>query len=185
MIPRTRGLERFCVSSSVDWESLLESNRAWLRTVILARGARNADEADDIFQNVALAAVRQAAPIQEKAKAVPWLYALAVNQTALYCRTNGRYRKRVEPFAPDAPEPVSKQTEPIDWLLREERKRLVRESLDRLAPENREILLLKYVHNWSYKEMAEKLGVSVPAIQTRLHRARALLKTEIEKNETK
>ena len=164
-----------------NWGELLQTNRVWLRTVIAARGARNADEVDDIFQNVALAAVRQQAPIRDPAKAVPWLYRLAVIQTALYRRAKGRYRKRVscQETIPETENFVSKEREPIDWLLREERKKMVTAAMEQLAPPVREILLLKYVHDWSYSEMAEKLGTTVSAVQSKLHRARIALKKEI------
>lgn len=165
---------------TIDWENLLQANQAWLRTVIAARGARSADEVDEIFQNVALAAIHQNAPIRNSAKVLPWLYTLAVNQTALFCRGKGRYQKRVDGFRREhADGGVSSEPEPLEWLLRRERWQLVNEAMDRLPPEVREILLLKYVHNQSYKEMAEKLGEIPSTIQARLHHARAALKKEI------
>ena len=53
---------------------------------------------------------------------------------------------------------------------------MVRDALAQLPEQSRELLLLKYVHDWSYRDMAEKLGVTVTTVQARLHRARGLLR---------
>lgn len=167
-------------ASAIDWEDFLQANQAWLRTVIAARGARSADEVDEIFQNVALAVLGQKAPIQDSSKIYPWLYSLAVNQVRLYCRGKGRYQKRIDTLREDNSDAeTSSEPEPLEWLLSRERQIRVREALDRLPPEAREVLLLKYFHQWNYKEIAEKLGATVSAVQAKLHRARAALKKEI------
>ncbi len=61
----------------------------------------------------------------------------------------------------------------MEWLLVDERRRHVQEALGRLSPRDAEILLLKYTENWSYQEIAHHLGVSLSAVESRLHRARA------------
>ena len=49
---------------------------------------------------------------------------------------------------------------------------LVRRSLACLPRRDAEILLLKYTENWSYRQLAEHLGLSTSAVEARLHRAR-------------
>ena len=165
---------------TIDWEDLLQKNRVWIRTVIAAHGARSADEVDEVFQNVALAVFSQKAPIQDPDKVCAWLHSLAANQTRLYCRSRGRYRKRVDGFRDENPDADrSAEPEPIDWLLDRERRTRVREALGRLTADVREIFLMKYYHNLNYKEIAEELETSVSAVQAKLHRARAALKKEI------
>jgi RNA polymerase sigma factor CnrH len=39
-----------------------------------------------------------------------------------------------------------------------------------------EILLLKYTENWSYRDLAEHLGLTPGAVESRLHRARKRLR---------
>ena len=69
--------------------------------------------------------------------------------------------------------------DPLAWLLTLERQRLVRQGLARLAPRDAEILLLKYTEDWSYRELADRLGVSTSAVEARLHRARQRLRDEL------
>lgn len=139
------------------------------------------DAVDDVMQEVSLAAFKQAAPLNDPAKVAPWLYRLAVRMSLLYRRGCGRRRKLTERYA-DERRPVesgSGTPEPLDWLLASERQRLVRTALVRLPRRDAEILLLKYTENWNYHQIAEHLGVTHSAVETRLHRARARLRQEL------
>jgi RNA polymerase sigma-70 factor (ECF subfamily) len=164
----------------MDWPALLAQHDRWLRTVVYAR-LQEAQAVDDVMQEVALAAVKQAAPLSDPAKAGPWLYRLAIRQTLLYRRGCGRRRKLRERFVERcAPSESDANTpEPLEWLLARERRQLVRVALDRLPPRDAELLLLKYTENWDYHRIAEQLGVSHSAVETRLHRARARMRQEL------
>lgn len=165
---------------SIDWEKALCDHEHWLRTVITARvGERGAVE--EVFQEVSLAAIRQKAPIQDPTKVAPWLYRLAVTQTLLYRRSMGRKRKLIDRYSKQVP-PVEHDTKyqnPLDWLIACERREMVNKGMALLPKRDQELLLLKYIHDWSYQEMAEKLGITVSAVQARLHRARALLREKL------
>jgi RNA polymerase sigma-70 factor (ECF subfamily) len=69
--------------------------------------------------------------------------------------------------------------EPLDWLLHDERRDLVRAALERLPRRDAEILQLKYSENWSYRVLAAHLGISESAVETRLHRARGRLRATL------
>ncbi len=60
----------------------------------------------------------------------------------------------------------------MDWLLAGGRRRVVRAAGARLPKRDAEILLLKYSEDWSYRELADHLGISRSAVESRLHRAR-------------
>ncbi len=163
-------------SGRVDWRAALAEHDRWLRTVVLARlGERQA--VDEVMQEVALAAVAQRAPLEDSSKVAPWLYRLAVVQTLLYRRQRGRGRKLVDRYAERLrPGDADEQGDPLNWLLADERRRLVREALQQLPSRDAEILLLKYSENWTYREIAARLGIGESAVEARLHRARAKLR---------
>ena len=167
-------------AKKIDWASALRESESWLRTVIAAR-VGEAQAIEEIFQEVAMAAVRQKAPIEDPTKVGPWLYRLAVTQSLLYRRKIGRRKKLIGRYQEKIPiaEHDLKQGEPIDWLLAEERKTMVNAAMATLPKNLQELLLLKYIHDWSYKEMADKLGTTVSAVQARLHRARGLLRERL------
>jgi RNA polymerase sigma-70 factor (ECF subfamily) len=60
--------------------------------------------------------------------------------------------------------------------LADERKAMVRQALKRLLQRDADILLLKYTEDWSYRQLAERLGLSTSAVEARLHRARQKLR---------
>jgi RNA polymerase sigma factor (sigma-70 family) len=160
--------------AGIDWAAALASHDRWLRVAVLARlGERQA--VDEVMQEVALAAVAQRSPLADPAKVGAWLYRLAVRQTLLYRRRRGRQHRLVDRYA-GVKDDASPASDPLDWLVRDERRLLVREALGRLARRDAEVLLLKYVEGFSYRELAARLGVGESAIEARLHRARARLR---------
>lgn len=66
--------------------------------------------------------------------------------------------------------------EPPHWLMARERSELVRAAVAGLGEQDAEILLLKYTEGWSYRQLAEHLGLSEGAVESRLHRARERLR---------
>ena len=163
--------------AELDWRAVLKQHERWLRTVVYARlGEPQAVE--EVMQEVALVAIKQQAPLTNPAKVAPWLYRLAVRQVLLYRRKQGRQRKLNIRYAEKFQllEQDTHTPDPLGWLLAEERRQLVRQALGNLQPKDAEILMLKYTENWSYKQLAEHLGTSHSAIESRLHRARARLR---------
>lgn len=163
-----------------DWSVLLKDHDRWLRSIVYAR-LGEPQAVDDVMQEVALAAVRQSAPIQDKTKVAPWLYRLAVRQTLLYRRKMGRSRNLTKRYA-DKFQPTENDTReesPLDWMMSLERQAQVRYAMRQLRPTDAEILMLKYGQNWNYHKIAEHLGVSHSAVEARLHRARGRLRKEL------
>ncbi len=167
-------------SESIDWAAVLDEHRGWLQTVVRSR-LIEPDAVDDVMQEVAVAAIRQRSPIEDHRKVAPWLYRVAVRQVQLYRRKKGRtrklvgrYRERLGPAdaKPQAPDPLA-------WLISEERRELLRLALNNLPRRDAEILMLKYSGEWSYRQLAGHLGISLSAVEARLHRARRRLRSEL------
>ncbi|HEY4761205.1 MAG TPA: sigma factor, partial [Thermoguttaceae bacterium] len=127
---------------AIDWPRVLAEHDRWLRTVVFAR-LDEPQAVDEVMQEVALAAVRQKAPISDTKKVAAWLYRLAVMQTLLYRRKQGRRRKLIDRFAQRfrPTERDNRQMDPLDWLLSEERRQKVRTAIKRLSRRDAEILM--------------------------------------------
>jgi RNA polymerase sigma-70 factor (ECF subfamily) len=160
-------------SRDLDWPAVLAQHGRWLRTIVLARvGDHSAT--DDVMQDIASTAVEKGHQLRDPNKVAPWLYRLAVMAALQHRRRQGRRRKHLERFARRDP-PVDydlREPDPLDWLLADERKKMVRQALDSLPRRDAEVLLLKYTEDWSYRQMSEHLGLSTSAVEARLHRAR-------------
>lgn len=162
--------------TAISWREALAEHDRWLRAVAFAR-VREPQAVDDVMQEVALAAVKSNSPPQPE-KVAPWLYRLTVRQALLYRRSCGRLKKRHQQAADNHRDPIH-EPDPLSWLMADEQRKQIRAALAKLSQRDAEILLLKYTENWSYRQIAEKLGVTESAIESRLHRARKKLRAEL------
>ena len=165
---------------AIDWRAVWAEHGRWLRTVVLARvGA--ADAVDDVLQEIAMAAVKNAHRLRDRAKLAPWLYRLAVTSAMQFRRRQGRRRGLTRRYADrwQPSEDQSRQPDPLGWLMAEEQRKLVRLALKNLARRDAEMLLLKYTENWTYGQLAEHLGTTPSAVESRLHRARAKMRSAL------
>jgi RNA polymerase sigma factor (sigma-70 family) len=158
--------------------ALAEHGR-WLRTVLAARGVERG-ALGEVLQEVAAEALRGAANLRDADKLASWLYRIAVTQSLLHRRRAGRRRKLVERYADCGAAPVEAvDDDPLAWLLAEEQQQLVRRAIAALPSRDAEILLLKYTEDWSYRQLANHMGVSDSAIEARLHRARGRMRAAL------
>ena len=167
-------------AQSVDWQAALAEHDRWLRTVVYAR-LGEPQAVDEVLQEVSLAAVRQKSPIADGRKVAPWLYRLAVTQSLLYRRKQGRRRKLTNNYAQRIrpTEKDHREYDPLEWLLVDERRRIVRAAIEKLPKRDAEILLLKYTEDWSYQQLADHLGITRSAVESRLHRARKRMRNTL------
>lgn len=155
--------------STIDWQRELSEHRRWLATVLRARGVE-VGALDEILQEVQVAAVKHADRLRDPSKVAPWLYRIAVTCALQHRRRLGRGKRLIERYTADQSEQFER--DPLDWLLADEQRRIVREAIRSLPPRDAELLLLKYTEDWSYRQLAEHLGVTMTTVESRLHRAR-------------
>jgi RNA polymerase sigma-70 factor (ECF subfamily) len=137
------------------------------------------------MQEIALAAVRASAAPREPGKVAPWLYRVALRQVLFYRRKCGRRRRLQAEYVARRQEDADDHApDALAWLLADERRQMVRQSLQSLADQDAEILLLKYTEDWSYRHLAEHLGLSTSAVEARLFRARQRLREALAVRES-
>lgn len=166
-------------SSAIDWGAELTAHEGWLRKVILARTGES-QAVDEVFQQVAVAALEQRSPIRESARVAPWLHRIAVIQSARYRRKLGRQKKAIGTIADRQVHLGNGYAKDVlSLVLNKERHELIQLALARLVGADAEILLLKYGERWSYRQIAERLGISEKAVDSRLMRARDRFRHEL------
>lgn len=168
-------------SEMIDWQRVCLEHKRWLTTVLRARGVE-AGSLDDAWQEVQMAAVAHADRLRDPDRLAPWLYRIAITCALQHRRRLGRRRKLSESYARDYIDRLSQtEPDPLDWLLADEQRRLVRQAIEHLPSRDAELLLLKYTEDWSYRQLAEHMGVSASAIEARLHRARERMRGELSR----
>ncbi len=158
----------------------MPAHDTWLRTALFSR-LGNQHEVEEVMQEVAVAAASRSAKFVAVEKTGPWLYRVAIRQMLLFRRKAGRQRKLIRGVAElqGRGECDSRAHSPLEFLLNAERQQAVRHALGKMAERDRQLLLMKYVEGLSYNQIAECLGVSPSVIQSRLHRARAILRERL------
>jgi len=129
------------------------------------------ERAEDLLHDVLLTAWGALSNLRDPAKLSSWLYAITRNRIMDLARREERLRAALHEQARGAAVvPVREMLEREAWLDRMEA------SIARLPEPFRVILALKYMNDYSCREIAEILDLSVAAVKLSLFEARKLLR---------
>lgn len=132
----------------------------------------NRQLAEEILQDVMLAAWENAARFEARSKVKTWLLVIARNRAI-----NAQRRKQLPVIQINEVFNLqSDDTGPQEALERNERKDKVREAIQKLPDGQREVLVLVFYHQLTGPEVAEVLDISEGTVKSRLHRAKDNLK---------
>jgi RNA polymerase sigma factor (sigma-70 family) len=159
-------------------------NRRWVAAILLAHKPRWV-EVDDLLQEVAVSVVRKLADVRDPDAVRAWLRTVAVNAARAAARSPQRRQ------VASANEDLETQSNEPSWrqpwregLIGEESSRLM-QLAQRLADGYREPLLMKALHNMSYREIARVLSIPETTVETRIARARKQLREWAEEEARK
>jgi len=142
----------------------------------------NDQDAQDLAQEVFLKVYRSLAGYRGDAAFTTWLHRLTLNLAFDWLRARKRRPLQVPlepPPDPDerpARELASPDESPEELALRHDRHRQLHKTIQELPDDYREVVMLHHFHHLSYQQIAERLDAPVRTIETRLYRARLLLK---------
>jgi RNA polymerase sigma-70 factor, ECF subfamily len=162
--------------------SRLHANRL-LRTIYQI--TRNWHDAEDALQDATLRAFSHLKDFQEKSSFYTWLTRIAINSALMILRKRrGCYEIPFDGIDDSGDsyerwEPRSPAENPESRLARQEREELLRDAILRLPQVLREAVELRQARGYSTREIAQALGISVPAVKSRLSRARVTLRTAL------
>lgn len=129
--------------------------------------------AEDAAQEAFVAAWRGLPRFRGECRFSTWLYRLTTNAAIDYLRREQKQRTDGDlddlPLADDSPSP-QEQAE------RSETQQRVRKALAALSEEHRQILLLRYMQELDYGEIAQALHISEGTVKSRINRAKARLR---------
>ncbi len=168
--------------TEIHWGAALAEHTPWLRTVIRSR-LNEPQAVDDVMQEVALGVLKSNHRPTDPTKVAPWLYRVSIKQCLMYRRSAGRRRKLVNAVSEQRPLVSSLEGgDPLKWLLGKERQQSIRLAFESLPELDRQILILKHTENWSYQQLADRLGVSLNTVEYRLLQARKRLRAELSRS---
>lgn len=145
-------------------------------------------EAQDVLQEAFLNVYRKLDTFEGGAKFSSWLYRVVVNAALMRLR---KLRRRREVGVDDLEVVIGAadvaESSMASWKSRadeaaenQELRQKIIDAIDELEPKYQAVFILKEIEGMSLEEIGEVLELSIPAVKTRLHRARLFLRATLE-----
>ena len=172
-----------------DMDAYAELVRMYDRRVfrIAFNIVHNTEDAEDVVQDAFLKAYRNLNRFEGNSKFYTWLVRIAVNEALMKLR-KAKNSKTVSMDDEVATEEGSIPREFADWSPNpeqrygsDETKEILRKTIQGLPPGFRTVFLLRDVEGLSTEETAKALELSIPAVKSRLLRARLQLRERLAK----
>ncbi len=137
-------------------------------------------EASEITQETFLAALRALRKYQDKQSFKAWLFTITVNHSRSHLRKRRAIEKLQATLTRIFQIDFEKQLLPEEAIIQDEKEKALWSSLNRLDDRYRIVVVLRYFHEMSVREISEILSVHEGTIHSRLHKARETLRSELE-----
>lgn len=168
------------------FETLMLAHQHYAYNLAL-RGLGDAQEAEDLTQEAFLRAWKSLPKFRGQARFATWLYRIVVNlcyQRLPKLRREMQALPADELLERDAQEggasfPVPQQADPARAAQLHETMRYLHSQIEALPESYRMIVLLRYVLELEYAEIAEVLDIPIGTVKTALHRSRARLQASL------
>lgn len=160
------------------FRDLLARHRDRLYRFVL-RHIGHATEAEELAQQAFAEAARTYGSFRGESQLSTWLYGIAMNLVRNHLT---RSPQRLYQFEDDSAleHTASAVADPEQQLAMGQLVRLLERELDDLMPEMREVLLLVAMDDLSYEDAAQRLGVPIGTVRSRVSRARSHLRRRLE-----
>lgn len=180
-------LERLRAGENAAFEQLIRDHGGRMLSVA-RRFLRSEEDARDAVQEAFISAFRSVDRFEGGSRLSTWLHRIVVNAALMKLRTKRRKPEQsIEELLPrfledgHLAQPASPwRRDALAGLEREEISALVKEKIDALPENHRNVLLLRDIEELDTQETAQLMGISEGAVKTRLHRARLALRELLE-----
>jgi RNA polymerase sigma-70 factor (ECF subfamily) len=153
------------------------------------RITNNPNDAEEILQEVFLILIEKLSTFREESRFSTWLYRVASNASFMYLRNLKRNRERetrLDEYKPYNDYGVLEGVEDSDWsgspdtlLLSTEGMELIEKAISELPEDYRVVFHLKDIEGLTSKDIARALGLSLPAVKSRVLRSRLFLRDKL------
>lgn len=170
-----------------DRNAFVELYERHFRKVLprIYRITRNWEDAEDAFQDAALRAFVHMKDFEGRSHFASWLTRIAINSSLMVLRKTRRVGETpIEQMCDDSGtprtwEPPDHSETPEACYARRESEELLRNAIQHLPCILRDALELQHSREYSTSQVAEELGISVPAAKSRLLRARTTMRRRL------
>jgi RNA polymerase sigma-70 factor (ECF subfamily) len=142
----------------------------------------NADDADDVTQEVFIEAFHSIEKFRADSKISTWLYRIAMNKSLNFIRDHKRskfFQSIGLKSTPEIPDEEHNFDQPFEALQQKQRKMIMDAAIDSLPENQRTAFVLSKFDELSYKEIAEIMNISIPSVESLLFRAKQSLQKKL------
>ncbi len=142
---------------------------------------RNPTDAEDVVQDAFLRAFEALPQLSDLNRFGAWLHSITRNRALRYYRNASRYQPQedMEPYLNRATDTSAE--DPAHIVERELTQQAIRDAIQELPTDFRAVIELYYWAEMPQKRMAEFLSLPLTTVKWRLHKAKELLKTILER----
>lgn len=149
------------------------------------RITRNQEDAEDVLQDVCTTVFTKISSFEGKSQFSSWLYRVAMNSSFMKIRSRKRKRTvSIEDLDPSSNQNWgtnrSELTDIDTMTTRHELREAIERAVDGLPDEYKAIFVLRDIDGLSNQSVSEVLELSVPAVKSRLHRSRLLMREKLQ-----
>jgi RNA polymerase sigma-70 factor (ECF subfamily) len=156
---------------------------------IALRITRDPGEAEDVLQDVFVILTSKAGTFRMESRFSTWLYRVALNSSYMRIRTKKKIttnESSLDGYAPYDESGFLRDVADRDFsgrpdseLMSREALEMIRDSINELPEQYKDVFHLRHEEGLSDLEAAEVLGISVSAAKSRIHRARLFLRDRL------
>jgi RNA polymerase sigma-70 factor (ECF subfamily) len=166
-------VRRFLDGEEAAFDELVERHRCRIYGLVCRMAGTG--EAEDLAQDVFVAAYRSLRGFRGEAAFGTWLHRIAIHTCSHHLR-----RKRPESLELDEREPDHRRDgDPLARAMQRELQGMVRQAIDELPYKLKVVIVLRDMHGLSYEEIAGVVGCPIGTVRSRLHYATQRLATQL------
>jgi len=149
----------------------------------------NSDDAEEVLQEVFIILIEKLNTFRQEARFSTWLYRVAANASYMFLRGGKKNKENLvsfDDYKPYNDHGVLEGVQDKDWsdipdykLLSLEGTQLIEKAIGELPEEYRIVFHMKDIEGLTSKEIARTLGLSLPAVKSRVLRARLFLRDKL------
>ena len=180
-------VEQFKRGSLEAFEEIMQRYESKVFNMAM-RFTRNQEDAEEVLQDVFSTLYRKIDGFQGKSAFSSWLYRIVVNAAFMKLRKRKQNQTvSIEDLAPairqyclDCDAMVSSRSDSVS--INRELRDIIQNAINRLPEQYRAVFVLRDVDGMSNHEVGGILGLSIPAVKSRLHRSRLMLRKKLQRH---
>lgn len=179
-------IEQFVAGCALSYEELITRYETKVHNLAM-RLTRNSEDAEEVLQDVFVTVYRKIEGFEGKAKFSSWLYRITVNAAFMKLRKRKQDQSvSLDDMLPHLQNKAIAQRNNFGAhsdarALNNEIRIALEGAITKLPDDYRAVFVLRDIDGLSNKEVGEILSLSIPAVKSRLHRSRLMLRKRLRR----